>query len=222
MTWFKIDDDFAEHPKFLALSDAAVAAWVRALAYASRFLTDGRVPKVANRVIGTGKALKELVAAGLLIDCDDHWQIHDYTDHQRTKAEVEAERNAAAERSRRYRERKRHGVTHASRHYPESESHEIQSHHHHHLRAVTNVTGTDDDLVNQAIDLVVERRCRGKALTNPDAYRAKVRDTIETELRPRALDLLTRFAPPADVLAAALEGETHSLGRYRIADGSSA
>lgn len=220
MTWFKIDDDFADHPKFVACSDAAVAAWVRALAYSSRFLTDGQVPKAANRLIGTARALRELVSVGLLVDEGDHWQIHDYVDHQRTRAEVEAERNAASERSRRYRSRQRHGVTNASRAYLESESEEKQSHHH--LSAVTTEAGPDDELINQAIALVVERRCQGKTLTNPDAYRAKVRATITTDLTAKAADLLTRYQPPADVLAAALEGEKHSLGRYRINDEATA
>lgn len=37
MSWVKVDDQFDDHPKFMDLSDAAVALWLRALAYESRF-----------------------------------------------------------------------------------------------------------------------------------------------------------------------------------------
>jgi len=217
MTWIKIDDQFADHPKFVARSDTAIATWVRALAYASRYLTDGIIPKAAQRLIGHDPAIDELVDAGLFIDLGDAWEIHDYTDHQRSRAEVEADRNAATERARRYRERKRHAVTHGARHgeitHPESETETD-----HHQPADTQLsTGPDDELISRAIDLVVERRCQGKTLSNPDAYRAKVRASVTADLTATAIDLLTRYQPPADVLAAALEGEQQNLAHYRIA-----
>jgi hypothetical protein len=231
VTWIKIDDQFADHPKFVARSDHAIATWVRALAYSSRYLTDGVIPKAAQRLIGSDSAIDELVAAGVLIDRGDDWEIHDYTDHQRTRAEVEADRAAAAERSRAYRNRKRqeapsrerHGVTdparHGARHAtvtdPESETETD-----HHPRADTRLsTGSDEELINQALTLLTERRCQGKTMSNPDAYRAKVRATLHADLYATAADLLTRYQPPADVLAAALEGEQHSLARYRITTG---
>jgi hypothetical protein len=44
MTWFKVDDQFADHPKWVGASDAAVAAWFKGLAYCSRYMTDGLIP----------------------------------------------------------------------------------------------------------------------------------------------------------------------------------
>ena len=32
MTWFKLDDRFDEHPKFVGLSDKALALWLKGLA----------------------------------------------------------------------------------------------------------------------------------------------------------------------------------------------
>ena len=225
MTWIKIDDQFADHPKFVARTDPAIATWVRALAYSSRYLTDGVIPKAAQRLIGPDIAIDELLEAGLLLDGYDSWVIHDYTEHQRSRAEVEADREKNAERSRAYRSRKRHGVTDPSRHGardvrvtdPESES-DTETDHHHRLQPKPNQPGPDDELIQQAIDLVVDRRCQGKTLSNPDAYRQKVRTSVLDELTTKAVDLLTRYQPPADVLAAALEGETHSLRHYRLGD----
>jgi hypothetical protein len=41
MSWVRLDDSFPEHPKVIALTDAAFRAHVRGLCYAGRFLTDG-------------------------------------------------------------------------------------------------------------------------------------------------------------------------------------
>lgn len=215
VTWFKIDDNFADHPKFVGCTDSAIASWVRALAYSSRYLTDGFIPLAAQRVIGPAKAVKQLVNAGLLVETLEGWMIHDYTDHQRTRAEVQADRDRNAERSRAYRSRKRHGVTQPLRAYRESES-EVDEDNHHQARSqlqpVDNSAGVK---IDQAIEIIAERRCQGLAPKNPDAYKAKVRNNLVAELGEKAADLLTRYDPPADVLAAALEGETHSLGHYR-------
>jgi hypothetical protein len=41
----KIDDQFPDHPKVVALSDAAIALWLRGICYCSRYLTDGAIPE---------------------------------------------------------------------------------------------------------------------------------------------------------------------------------
>lgn len=92
-TWIKLDDQFPDHPKVVGLSDAGFATFVRGLCYCSRFQTDGAIPKpMLARGIGTTKTSRELVAAGLWEATPDGWLVHDYTDHQRTSAEIEAER----------------------------------------------------------------------------------------------------------------------------------
>lgn len=44
MTWVRIDDGFADHPKILKAGPLAIVAQVRALCYCSRHLTDGFLP----------------------------------------------------------------------------------------------------------------------------------------------------------------------------------
>ncbi len=107
MTWLKLDDRFDEHPKFVGLSDKALALWLKGLAYCSRHLTDGHIPKaVLRRLDGTPKAAKELVAAGLWeewADYPDEYLVHNYLVHQRSRQTVEAQRSAGAARAARHR-----------------------------------------------------------------------------------------------------------------------
>lgn len=42
--WVRLDDDFSEHPKLRALGPLALVLQIRALCYAARHLTDGRIP----------------------------------------------------------------------------------------------------------------------------------------------------------------------------------
>lgn len=51
MTWVKISDDFAEHPKIVAAGPLAMAMQVAALCYCSRYLTDGFIPEPAARTL---------------------------------------------------------------------------------------------------------------------------------------------------------------------------
>ena len=110
MTWVKVDDLITEHEKCVGLSDAAWTLWLHGLLYCSRNLTDGRIPAAMlprlSAVKNPRKAAGELVSAGLWDERDGAWWVHDYLDHQRSKAQVEAEREAAAERQRKARERR--------------------------------------------------------------------------------------------------------------------
>lgn len=110
MTWVKIDDAITEHPKFLSLSPAGWTMWLHGIAYCSRNLSDGRIPKPMLQRLSSlsqpKKAAAELVAAGLWHESDDAYQVHDYLDHQRSRAQVNGERAAAAERQRKHREGK--------------------------------------------------------------------------------------------------------------------
>lgn len=102
MTWVKIDDQLTEHPKCIGLSPQAWTLWLHGLTYSSRNLTDGMVPKAfvprLSSVPRPSSACSELVLAGLWVEEDDHYLIHDYTDHQRSAAQVKAEREATRRR----------------------------------------------------------------------------------------------------------------------------
>lgn len=108
MPWFRVDDDLALHPKAIAAGNAALGLWVRAGAYAAQYLTEGRVPTGILAVLGgRPRDAAALVAAGLWEVTDDGWRFHQWEERQPTRAQVEADRKAAAERQRRARQRAR-------------------------------------------------------------------------------------------------------------------
>jgi hypothetical protein len=96
----KFTQDFADNPKILPLSDSAFRCLVEATLYSRRMLTDGFL---ATR-LATAKwplaALDELASNDpmkpSLLLVDGGWMIHDYAEHQDTKAEVEARRSRNA------------------------------------------------------------------------------------------------------------------------------
>lgn len=115
MSWVRLDDQMPDHPKLLGVSDAAFRLHVHALCYSARQLTDGRVPGEfvrLHRRFGTRYA-DELVAAGVWVKTENHYEIHDYTEYQPSRAKVLAERESTANRVQEWRERKRksNGVT---------------------------------------------------------------------------------------------------------------
>jgi hypothetical protein len=98
-----LDDGFADHPKILAISDAALRLYIDGLCYANRHLTDGRIPA---QVVGRRRTqADQLVKAGLWFTDDptQGWWIHDYLKHQKSAARVREERAKAAEKKRQQR-----------------------------------------------------------------------------------------------------------------------
>lgn len=113
MPWFKVDDTLASHPKARAAGLAAMGLWVVAGAYASQYLTGGQVPRWFVDSWPSGRRLADrLVDAGLWLTCDDGWNFHQWDERQPTKDQVEADREAARQRVKRWRAAKRgNGVT---------------------------------------------------------------------------------------------------------------
>lgn len=105
MTWFKVDDTFPLHAKVLAAGNASVGLWVRAGAWSMQQLTDGFIPQHVARTLGTPGEAKRLVTVGLWVDAEGGYQFHQWTEVQRTKEQVEADRHAASERQRHARDR---------------------------------------------------------------------------------------------------------------------
>ncbi|MFB8415416.1 mucin-2 [Streptomyces albidoflavus] len=116
MTWFKVDDTAHTHPKLLKAGNAALGLWLRAGAYAAQHLTEGVIPGVVAQLYGTAPQARKLVASGLW-HAHGHgcgrcpqpaagdYVIHDFLIYNPTRARVEQERSAAAERQKRARER---------------------------------------------------------------------------------------------------------------------
>jgi len=103
VTWFKVDDGFWSHPKTAALSDAALAMWVRAGAYSCQHLTDGFISPAMLRMLGERGSVDELVEAGLWEVAPGGWQFHDWSEYQETGEAVKRRREQARDRQRRSR-----------------------------------------------------------------------------------------------------------------------
>lgn len=114
MPWFKVDDRAHGHPKVMAAGTAAYGLWTRCGSYSAEHLTDGIVPKSVARMYGTATMSRRLVDSGLWHshghDCPrceqppkGDYVMHDYLDHNPSRQEVEAEREAARTRMKRRR-----------------------------------------------------------------------------------------------------------------------
>lgn len=116
MSWVKVDDGFADHPKVLMLSDSAFRLHSCAMCWAARRGTDGFIRtrdlgiliSMLDNYQGSPTTLvDELLKAKLKPQgaalwelADGGWQIHDFTDYNPLAAEVAAERQAKAEKMR--------------------------------------------------------------------------------------------------------------------------
>jgi hypothetical protein len=111
--WFKVEDVMTEHPKCVGLTPFAWTLWLHAMSYCSRNLTDGHIPQAMLprlcAIKDADKAAAELVDAGMWHVTEDGWAVHDYLDHQRSRADVQADRADAAARKRRSRAMSRNG-----------------------------------------------------------------------------------------------------------------
>lgn len=99
MSWVRLDDHFPTHPKVVAAGGDAAWLHVCALCYCAEHLTDGLVPKrllarLSDRKQPTRLA-QRLVDAGMWSDDGDDYRIHDYLTYNRSRVDVEAEREAA-------------------------------------------------------------------------------------------------------------------------------
>jgi hypothetical protein len=101
MTWLNIDDQMPEHPKIVALTDGAFRLHVSAIAYANRYLTDGIIQaEVITRLIPKYRKayVDELVQRMVWVEVmPGVYEIHDYLDWNKSRAEVEKRRAARAD-----------------------------------------------------------------------------------------------------------------------------
>ncbi|HET7398973.1 MAG TPA: hypothetical protein VFJ94_10670 [Intrasporangium sp.] len=106
-TFIKVHDGLDEHPKIEALSDRAFRHLITLWCYCSRNLTDGFISERTWKRITNPRTARELIEVGLVTDATsssyspvtmgrDHsvttargYWMHDYLDHQRSRAEVE-------------------------------------------------------------------------------------------------------------------------------------
>lgn len=111
MTWFKIDDSFADHPKVKRIPRrdrvAAVGLWTLAGAWSARHLTDGQIPAyMVEELGGTDRQADALVAVGLWLRTGDAFDFHGWSEWQPSRNDIEARRRSDAERKAKWRQSK--------------------------------------------------------------------------------------------------------------------
>lgn len=114
MTWVKLDEDFANHPKVRQAGPLGIAMQVAALGYCNKYLTDGFVPRTvvpsllnleglamrcwSGELVGGGEdatwqlVVEDLIDAGLWEQAEGGYRIHDYLEYQPSRAQVLQER----------------------------------------------------------------------------------------------------------------------------------
>lgn len=92
--------DFPDSPKIAPLSDGAFRALVEMTCYSRRMLTDGFLDERIISKLWKPKVVSELTQNDpkrpSLIVVEGGFQIHDFAEHQQTKADIEAKREAGS------------------------------------------------------------------------------------------------------------------------------
>ena len=99
-TWGKVHGSITWHAKALAAGAAALGVWVRLLGHCAQHLTDGFVAAPVALAVGSSSpgAVDALVRAGLLVVAEGGYRLHDYLEHNSSRADIEASREASRER----------------------------------------------------------------------------------------------------------------------------
>ncbi|MFF9205115.1 hypothetical protein ACF1AE_25505 [Streptomyces sp. NPDC014986] len=115
MAWFALDDGFDSHPKVRKAGNAAVGLFVRLGVHATKHLTEGHLDGDIVRDYGTAATIRKLLTVGMLHEpghgcprcpqpAADGYYIHDYLDYNKSRAQIEAAREAARKRQQRGRD----------------------------------------------------------------------------------------------------------------------
>lgn len=83
MSWLRIDDDFARHPKLLGLSHKERWTWLSILCYCARYKTAGRLPENMREAIPevTPALLDKAMQLGLLEKNGSGYIVHDWSEY---------------------------------------------------------------------------------------------------------------------------------------------
>lgn len=112
MAWVRLDDGFLTNQKAVIAGLDGRALYIAGLCWCARNLTDGTIDKRALPTIAALAGVQPtvadtLVAVGLWEDQDDSYLVPDFLEYNPSREKVLAEREAAAERQRRSREKSR-------------------------------------------------------------------------------------------------------------------
>ena len=99
--FIRVDVLLPDHPKLDGLSYAAKWTVLELWCYCGQHLTDGFVRDAKWRTFGTAAVRQQLLAAELAEPVPGGYHMHDYLEHQRSRAEVLALKEKRAEAGRR-------------------------------------------------------------------------------------------------------------------------
>lgn len=120
MTWIRLDDEYSDHPKIAAAGPLGQLLHLRAINWAARNLTDGKIPRSTLEVIAYGclvgeverpesldahKLIARVVDVGLIAENGDGYAVHDFLDYNPSRKQVESDREKERDRKRRQRAR---------------------------------------------------------------------------------------------------------------------
>ena len=102
MPRINLDLDFLDHPKTLTVSPLAQLLFIRSLIWSARHLTDGAIPKAAERMLTHDffcsiedhvpncvlNFVAELITVGWWEEKNGQYEIHDYLDYQLSRKQV--------------------------------------------------------------------------------------------------------------------------------------
>ncbi len=102
MSWVRLDDQFAHHPKVLRAGPTASFLWIACIAYCQKFLTDGFVPCRAIATLADvpdhPAQVELLLFVGLLEQVDQGFQVHDYLEFNESAESVKRRREQDRQR----------------------------------------------------------------------------------------------------------------------------
>jgi hypothetical protein len=134
MPYVKIDDKIFQHPKILAVGSGAKLVYLAGICYSGMSLTDGFIPAHQANVLAvtaglssSAKYAKELVAAGLWVEIEGGYQVHDYLDYNESAAKVHTKKEAARDRMAEMRAGKKRGSSSDVRANNERSSQNVRS-----------------------------------------------------------------------------------------------
>ena len=218
MAWLYLDDQLPDHPKIVQAGGDAAWLFVCGLAYCRRYDTDGFIPAAAvPRLTDRRSPLKlaaVLVNVSLWEPGNDGWNVHDWSDWNRTNtSRSEAGRKAAAAR----------WSKDASRNANASETHSerIQKDDASGCTIpIPNPVTTSVDIVTKGTTTPVDNRQADTMAALTDLLKleritAAQRKQKLAEAAARLPELLQHYDAPATMLAAFLLGQPANLMPYK-------
>lgn len=249
MTWVRIDDQFFFKPRARQAGKDGRALFWAGLCYCAANLTDGAIVKPSLPFVAAMAEVEQsvadlLVEIGLWEDHGDRYEVVDYLTFQQSREQVVAEREAAAERKRRQRDKDRSSAgEESSRNMSRRDSHRDTQNGHAvssdppspsltsdlSSRRLGNSQGTsppvdnpDDDgffaaVFDQFAQLKLERQAPGK-VKDPAPWKRKTAENARTELGDQAHRWHDEFDVTPAQLAAALIDDRAPAAHYRRKD----